>query len=531
MLDLGLEEVVGGREPPDLSARVLRAAAGRRGDAPRERSPAPHPGGPRRWHRRVLAGAAAAAVLIAFLLIRRDPGGSPEPGPSEPVPVDAPIARADRPLAPLDGSGRLEPALTDLAPGRWVAHLGDGAVRVELRDGGSLRFESPAALAVDDDAGPPQIRILEGAVQIDAAGVRLAAHLGASDRVEIPPGSRAVVERRPIEMYRPLAEIAPDEFLVDAGLDADWWVRAKRGEVLVHTGGEPIPVGEGDELARWLGAPPRRRAALSPEEERLLEIELESLAVELPPLPEDDPAREDAEIAADLAADRMRGLLADRSAAWDHARPRLVGMLDDPDRLDRRRAARLLLRDPHPGTLAQLRKSYETMEMASEPDLLMEMASRGLEWALRPLRAWAGARSPELSAQIYTAVYLALRGDRVGIHALWKAVDGGHEAFLRDPNAYFAAAAGLAMLGKTEPWENGLVHLRHELRRPVPREGSEPPHRRVLRARYFHRALDGAESIELTDMDEPVVEFIDEEEERYPDTDSLLALVERMSLR
>ena len=54
---------------------------------------------------------------------------------------------------------------------------------------------------------------------------------------------------------------------------------------------------------------------------------------------------------------------------------------------------------------------------------------------------------------------------------------------------------------------------------------------RVLRAAYFHRALDPDDpvKIDLIDMDTPVAEYIDNQLATFDDHDALEAEIERLS--
>ena len=305
--------------------------------------------------------------------------------------------------------------------------------------------------------------------------------------------------------------------------------RLHSGQAVARLETGPLDLSPATEISGWTGADPVARPSLRAEDRRRLDVDLERLLVHRPDLPERSDELLQLDDEADAVAAALRGFLEEETARWDYSRPDLLRALEDERPKNRMRAYLLLFDDPHPWVKRMLQTvSLKDPELWDD-QLLLRLASRDVPFAIDRLRTWVGSRSPELEQQIYPACYFALRGDKVGQRILWKVVDG-KGAFLRDTNAYFASAAALHALGKPGPWNRGLEFLREEIRRSKPREGAEPAAIRALRALYFHRSVATGEPVDLVDMDDPVIDFVEARRDEYPDAEALLDLTARMQV-
>lgn len=592
IIDIGLEEVVGDASPPDLTARILDAAAGSKGDVasappldptpPRRRRPFSTP-----FARLSIAAAMLVAVSLTALIVWR--GGSsdrsdgddragagaganteatvaattPDREPDRKDLIDpttgqaggtdsAAIARSDTTLRVLRGADFEEFESRDLESGDYLAYSGDGTAVIEFVDGSIWELTGNAIARIGaasgmtngesssrfdtDEFGNVVVRttarteLITGEMTVISAGRELTVVLP-TGTVLLEPRSRCELGVVP---YADGPDVAP--WMKKAGKKSidlarkswkDAYVRSLAGTITGRFFERATALEPGEELVVWFGQDPMHRRSLGAEVRDELDATLTSIHVPPGLRPGTEDHRRFVE-EAEQALSRLRAELGDSTAAWDHVRPTLLALLDSVE--DRRFIYGLLLDDPHPWVNGMLQMDNDP-EMW-DPDLLMKLATRDVKGAMKRLGTWVRARSPEFEQQVYAALFLAIRGDDAGKRVFRQGVED-KAMFLRDTNAYFACAAGLAILGRDEAWQRGLRYLREELDRVRPRDGVEPTPMRVLRASYFHRTLDDeaiARNVDLTDMDSPVIEFIEERLATHGDHGALAAEIDRLSL-
>ncbi len=471
--------------------------------------------------------------------------GSSQPDPTRPdasrtgAPSPSPrYVRFESPLIGLEGEDMREYQATSLVAGDVLVHEGDAPTTMQFGDGAiltisprtMLEFTSP----VEPDsttADPVRARVLAGEIELATGG----AHESRPWLVELPAGElRIAASSRAwifVERYRQ-AE-STDAFLANLPEIVrttrkawhDTVVRIYDGNANGILGDVETKIAAGEEASMWFGRNPIIGDILTPDERQTLETALTSIQIG-DDVPEHSPEYYRLSQQADRDADALRIHLADRPAAWNFVRSQLLGLLESPQRTDRYRAYGILFDDPHPWTRGMLEENPD--EDLWEPDVLMQLATRGAKFAKQRLRVWVKARSPELSQQVYAALWLALRDDDAGRRVMRKATEGKSE-FLQDSNAYFAAAAGLALLGNPEPWRRGVAYLLEEAQRMRPRDDQESIDVRTLRAAYFHRAL-AHEAIELTSMDDPVLDFVDARRDALADPASLESAIHALEI-
>lgn len=592
LLEIGLEEVVGDAAPPDLSARILDAAAKRQRtaasnrDAKNRKASTASDGSHRvaRGHREparvrhrrtailVAAAAILATVTIATLVLRNggstidpneviadrdtnasgtgdrmttDPTSPPDPSRSEtpdsaPTPDASPrYVRFETPLIGLEGNDMREYSATTLVAGDVLVHKGDEPTTMHFGDGATLtlaprtmlEFTSPVE-PVSTAIEPLRARVLAGKIDVATGD---AERFGRPWLLELPAGelrvaasSRAwiLVDRyREAESSDTFLANLPEIVRTTRNAWHDTIVRVYEGEADGILSDVDVALAAGEEASMWFGRPPVLGDMLSDNERHTLEAELTSIRLG-DNIPEQSPEFYRLSQQADRDAEALRLRLEEWPAAWNFVRPKLFKLLESPQRTDRYRAYGILFDDPHPWTRGMLEE--EPDEDLWEPDVLMQLANRGSKFARQRLGVWVEARSPELRRQVYAALWLALRDDDAGRRVMRKATESKTE-FLFDSNAYFASAAGLALLGNPEPWRRGIGYLREEAERLRPRDDAESIDVRTLRAAYFHRAL-FHEPIELLSMDDPVLDFIDARRDALADPANLESAITALEI-
>jgi hypothetical protein len=469
ILDLALEEVLGGAKPPDLSRRIL--AATRRPRVLRGRRP------------RVAAVAAAVLAAVGLALFALWPDAeSPPPGPE-------PVARLSGGRVLVGGAGK-----------RFELETGD----VVTGDNGTVTFPSGAVLAFEGDAlvridGPDAAELLAGTLRVRGA-MTVRTHLGvvvtgdgADARVELPAADFAARLHGWLRGDAP----RPAQLSVSAssGSVAVDGAVVREGTVRIRPPGEtedpdkaapPDDSGKDDE--------PEPPPPLTEEETKLLDGMLRTAFPDLSAF--EDDARKKMEIEAGFAREQLRRFLATRPPAWEHVRPWVLAL---PRAEHRAAVVDLLIHDPDPAgrdvALAEARD--HAVDIGGET--LLVLAEAGDASARAELVRRLRARPDDLDL-VPAAVSLALRGEAQGRATLRWFLEASRQT-ANYPQLYVAAAAGLARLGDDVHWNRVPGFVRRTVNRYLDATSLGNARRLVACFSYFRDALARRTPADVADLD------------------------------
>ena len=398
LLEIALEEAVGGLPTPDLRAAV-------HADLRRRRLV--------RTTRGILALAAALLVGIGIGLSWR---GSDEVSDVSEAPV---ALRLERPLSRVDPQGRRHHDTVLRVGDRVVAT--DEAVVLDAPFG-QLTLVPASSLAV---RGADDLAMLQG-----AATVHTAADGGVLDTPVGPAtfagGTRAEVELLPTGTST-MGKRSPRT--EHDGSAQRIVIRVTEGSVSVRAGVSSHRIGPGEILQLWNDGRTRGGAVPTRDAQRRLDALLADALVAEADL---DPATAGGRDRRDDAAQAglfLRASVAEDLGAADHLRERLVRHVATATEGDvLARVLSILAADDDPGARAALRRTITSRPNAVPWTVLLQLAEDGETRADAALRRRVESATTADPAALLAAAHFAFRGDDVGADLLGRALPAPFDA-------------------------------------------------------------------------------------------------------
>jgi len=398
-------------------------------------------------------------------------------------------------LALVDGKER---QLDSFAPGHTVVVAGPEDATLTLASGQRLTLEAPAALRFGGAGETAAFRVLAGSVRVTNDGNDPLALAAPQCEIVLDPAATSVVD-----------------VLVHPWRTPEAFVRA------IRTGGDDSE--DSRETVVFTVAAgtatfvrPKTKIGLKPDEFITLWPDAE---IELAPLPSAEQrsgfdaflakarvSTSDVEgtpgdrmLAAkrvQAASDGLTFWLRGKPEAWPWARPYLHRLPLDPKRNDaKRRLLQVLSDDGHPRTRELFGAVLAADPVVIDLDTTLLLAEGGLEAAERRLRAiLAEPGATGRANNVYPALYFAVRGDNVGLDT-FRATVAQHGW---NKPAWYAAVAGLELLGDDEAWDLMVAQLEALVKADDAGSRLLALRSEVLTASYFHGLVGAVQPVPVS---------------------------------
>ncbi len=414
LIEIGLEEILGGLRPPDL-----RGVLGLE-----------EPGTPRGVRRgRLVAAAAVVLVALGALLFFTQ------------APAERPVLlRADRLTTLVDPDGNVRKSSVIRAGDRIVTTEGELSLPAA---GGTIDLRVGSVLEI---RGSDRARLHAGAATVTAERAAV---------LETPLGEAVLDEGTRAEVV--LVPHAPVDLAVLPGiardLPAPHRVRLEISRGAAHWGeGQAALVARSDQSLRVF-ADGRKRSdpVLNEDRRRHLSSKLESALLSADDL-DLQTLRDRDRLAASVESARyVKAMVGDDPRAADHLRFELLARLGSPLPDDvRTRLLRILVEDDDPRARAHLLRVIGDAPALVATETLLRLADAGEDRAQRLLRERFASNTATKEVALLIALHFAFRDDAIGRELLERA---GAVPFDEDePHRSAAVAAARARLGTPNAW-------------------------------------------------------------------------------